>query len=32
MRVVMKYGRDGLTLDLPDDLDVAVIHKGSCPS
>ena len=31
MRVVMKYGRDGLTLDLPDDLDVAVIHKRVMP-
>jgi nickel-dependent lactate racemase len=31
MRVVMKYGRDGLTLDLPDDLDVAVIRKRVMP-
>jgi len=31
MRVVMKYGRNGLTLDLPDNLDVAMIHKRVMP-
>ena len=31
MRIVMRYGRKGLTLDLPDDLDVAVIRKKAMP-
>jgi len=31
MRVVMKYGRNGLTLESPDDLDVAMIHKRVMP-
>ena len=31
MRVVMRYGRKGLTLDLPDGLDVAVIRKKAMP-
>ena len=31
MRVVMRYGRKGLTLDLPDGLDVEVIRKKAMP-
>jgi lactate racemase len=31
MRVVMRYGRDGLPLDLPDDLDITLIQKRTMP-
>ncbi len=31
MRVVMRYGRKGLALDIPDGLDVAVIRKKAMP-
>ncbi len=31
MRVVMRFGRDGLPVDLPDDLDVTVIRKPVMP-
>ncbi len=31
MRIVMKYGKDGFPLDLPDDLDVTLIRKKAMP-
>jgi hypothetical protein len=31
MQVVMNYGREGLTLNLPDDWDVTVIKKPPMP-
>jgi len=31
MQIAMKYGRKGLTLDLPDDMDVTVIHGRKMP-
>ncbi len=31
MRIVMRFGRDGLPLDLPEDLDVTVIRKPAMP-
>ena len=31
MRVVMRYGRNGLALDLPDGVDAAVIRKKAMP-
>jgi nickel-dependent lactate racemase len=31
MRIVMKYGKDGFPLDLPDDLEVTLIRKKAMP-
>jgi lactate racemase len=31
MRIVMRYGKEGFPLDLPDDLDVTVIRKKAMP-
>lgn len=31
MQVIMNYGKTGLPLDLPDDLEVTLIHKKSMP-
>jgi len=31
LRILMSYGRTGLTLDLPDDMDVTVLHKQRMP-
>ncbi len=31
MRIVMRYGKEGFPLDLPDDLDVTLIRKKSMP-
>lgn len=31
MRIVMRYGKEGFPLELPDDLDVAIIRKKAMP-
>ena len=31
MRIVMRYGKEGLPLDLPDDLDITLIQKRTMP-
>ncbi|HET6489489.1 MAG TPA: nickel-dependent lactate racemase [Syntrophales bacterium] len=31
MRIIMRYGKEGLPLDLPDDLDVTLIRKKAMP-